>query len=77
MAVGDSSEAEGRLSVYAHTKHNKHRDYASIIISYPRTVVPLNRTRLDKIHVHRHVCKLVMYMYEVVAKEITTRSFFK
>ena len=60
------------IFVQAHTKHNIHRDYASVIVSYPRTVPPLNRTRLDKAHVHRRVCKLAIYVHEVYAKEITS-----
>ena len=59
------------LSVHAHTKHNIHRDYASVIVSYPRTVAWISRTGLDKAHVHRRVCKLVVYVYEVYAKENT------
>ena len=42
VAVGDSSVGEGRLSVHAHTKHNIHRDYASVTVSNPKIVVPLN-----------------------------------
>ena len=62
------------LSVHAHTKQNIHRDYASGIVSYPRIVAPLNRTRLDKAHIHRHVCKLVVYVYDMHGKENPTYS---
>ena len=64
-----------RLSV--HTKQNINRGYASVIIPYPRTVDPLNRTRLDKAHVHRRVYKLVMYVYAKYArKKIERYRFF-
>ena len=63
-AVGDSSAAEGWLwrkpYLYMHIKHNIHRDNASVIVSYPRTVAPLHRTRLDKVHVHRLVVCVCM-----------------
>ena len=64
------------LSLQAHTKQNIHRDYASVTVPYPRTVAPLNRTRLDKAHFHRRVYKqLVVYVYEIYAKEITMYLF--
>ena len=72
MAVGDSSVSEGRISVHAHTKHNIDRGYAYVIVSYSRTVVPLNRTRLNKGHDYRRVCMLVMYVYDFL-----TFSFLK
>ena len=65
------------LSVHARTKHNKHQDDASAIVSYPRTVVPVNRTRLTQAHVYRCCFKLVMYMVEAYTKEITIYSFLK
>ena len=40
----------------------------------PWTVCPLNRTRLDKAHVHRRICRLVMYVCEVYAKGNATCS---
>ena len=55
------SVAEGRWwskpYVYVDIQNKKHRDYTSAIVSYPRTVVPLNQTRLDKAHIHRRVCR--------------------
>ena len=61
------------LPLYAHTKQNIHRDYASIIVSNPRTVAPLNLTRLEKAHVRRCVCKqLVVFVYNVRKREHNT-----
>ena len=55
-----------------HTKHNIDRGYAYVIVSYSRTVIPLNRTGLKKGHGHRRICMLVMYVYEFL-----TFSFLK
>ena len=41
------------LYVYAHTKHNGHQYYFSVIVLYPGTVAPLNQTRLNKANVHQ------------------------
>ena len=38
-------------------KHNIHRDNAPIIVSWPRTVAPLNRKRLDKAHPSGHLVR--------------------
>ena len=45
----------------------------------PKDCAPLTRTRLDKAHVHRRVCKqLVVHVYEIYANwETTTFSFLK
>ena len=41
----------------------------TVIVSYPRTVARLNRTRLYKAHSHRRVCKLVVYVYEIYTRK--------
>ena len=64
------------LSVHVHTKRNIYRNYESVIVSYPRTVAPLNRIRPNKGHVNRRVYELVMCVYEVYAKK-ETLSFLK
>ena len=48
--------------VQAQTKQNIHRNYASVIVWNLKTMAPLKQTRLDKAHVHRRVCKLMMYV---------------
>ena len=60
------SQALFGLHKPAYTKHNVHRGYTPVIVSYPRTVAPLNRTRLDKAHVHRRVCKRIMNVLAIV-----------
>ena len=56
------------LSVHANAKHNIHRDYASVIASYPGTVAPLNLTRLEKAHVY-----VLRDMYLKYTREKTQR----
>ena len=65
----------GGASVICICTYKTEHTLQHVIVSYPRTVAPLNRTWSDKARVLRRVCKqLVKHVY---AKEKTTYLFLR